>query len=73
MTTHVCLEVTKLGEGELAVGKFTSVWLLSAVSSTVDVEVSLLSEALVAARAIAHISLSRCLGITLRRRAGSRA
>ena len=51
----------------------TYVWLLAAMGSAVDVEMSLLGETLVAVGTVAHISLSRSLGITLNRRAGGRA
>lgn len=66
MATHVSLQVSELREGELAAFEITSVWLLSTMSSTMDVKVSLLSEALVAVRSIADISLPRCLVVTLR-------
>lgn len=54
VATHVSLEVAPLREGETAVLLATDIRLETSVRATVDVEMSLLDEALVAAGSIAH-------------------
>jgi hypothetical protein len=77
VATSMSLKVAQLRKGELAAGEVTRlcmsvqfvcqnqvqtyIWLLTTVCSAVDVEVSLLGEALLTARAVAVISLPLCL------------
>lgn len=57
VAAHMSLEVSQLGEGEVASREVTDIWLVASVSPSVNVQMGLLREALVTAGSVAHVSL----------------